>query len=337
MDDNPDVESVLEVLQSARETLRNLQHQELVARTTGGLLATAAAAAAASAGGPHSALGGGAAPGNVVGTPAGVWGGAGVGPSVALTSMGSGPSTIGSASTISIISSVPQSSGGKLVAGAPGAAYGGAAAGGGGSGRGMNPADPRQVLLLARSGAEMEPQQLRAAIVALSSTLASAAAAAPPGGGSGLAAAAVSSRWQAQGSSALVPYKSSGMNSPRVGAAAVYGSAASELGFVDSSQASSSSMPLSSAVSSVGPGGLSGGTILGQNHTVLERWVSEQAQGALESIEASRKVLGLLRQDVALTRVVQRHSLSLLLRVNTISWALSKGHTTIVQGELQVS
>jgi hypothetical protein len=75
---------------------------------------------------------------------------------------------------------------------------------------------------------------------------------------------------------------------------------------------------------------------LGQNHTVLERWVSEQAQGALESIEASRKVLGLLRQDVALTRVVQRHSMSLLLRVNAISWALSKGHTTIVQGELQV-
>lgn len=126
-----------------------------------------------------------------------------------------------------------------------------------------------------------------------------------------------------------------------------------------SSSGGSSSAPASRTTSHVYvPGGRSGGVIyqgmpfvevpgfggksegwsvLAQHSSTLIRWANEQITGAQESIEASRLVLGLLRQEAALMHVRQRHSMSVSLRINTINWALSKGSSTIVQGELQVS
>jgi hypothetical protein len=76
---------------------------------------------------------------------------------------------------------------------------------------------------------------------------------------------------------------------------------------------------------------------LSQTHAVLQQWVSQQAQGALESLEANRRgVLALLREEALSTRVGQRHSMSLALRVDLVNWALANGPQTFVQGELQV-
>jgi hypothetical protein len=82
---------------------------------------------------------------------------------------------------------------------------------------------------------------------------------------------------------------------------------------------------------------------LGPDHLVLvsERqtviwWAQEQLQGALDAIAASRTVLQLLRNEAGLLKVRQRDSMGVSLTVDTIDWALSKGNTVIVQGELQV-
>lgn len=65
-------------------------------------------------------------------------------------------------------------------------------------------------------------------------------------------------------------------------------------------------------------------------------WAQEQLQGALDAITASRTVLRLLRHEAGLMKVRQRDSMGVSLAVDTIDWALSKGSTVIVQGELQV-
>lgn len=71
-------------------------------------------------------------------------------------------------------------------------------------------------------------------------------------------------------------------------------------------------------------------------HQTLVWWAQEQLQGALDAITASRVVLNLLRSEAGLLKVRQRDSMGVGLTVDTIDWALSKGNTVIVQGELQV-
>jgi hypothetical protein len=65
-------------------------------------------------------------------------------------------------------------------------------------------------------------------------------------------------------------------------------------------------------------------------------WAQEQLQGALDAIMASRSVLELLRSEAGLLKVRQRNAMGVDITVDTIDWALSKGSTVIVQGELQV-
>jgi hypothetical protein len=65
-------------------------------------------------------------------------------------------------------------------------------------------------------------------------------------------------------------------------------------------------------------------------------WAQEQLQGALDAITASRTVLEMLRSEAGLLKVRQRNAMGVDITVDTIDWALSKGSTVIVQGELQV-
>jgi hypothetical protein len=82
----------------------------------------------------------------------------------------------------------------------------------------------------------------------------------------------------------------------------------------------------------MGPDGL---VLVSERQTVIW-WAQEQLQGALDAIAASRTVLQLLRNEAGLLKVRQRDSMGVSLTVDTIDWALSKGNTVIVQGELQV-
>lgn len=83
------------------------------------------------------------------------------------------------------------------------------------------------------------------------------------------------------------------------------------------------------------PGGLDSLVLVSERQTVVW-WAQEQLQGALDAIAASRVVLALLRNEAGLLKVRQRDSMGVSLTVDTIDWALSKGNTVIVQGELQV-
>lgn len=76
--------------------------------------------------------------------------------------------------------------------------------------------------------------------------------------------------------------------------------------------------------------------VLVSDRQTLIWWAQEQLQGALDAITASRVVLNLLRNEAGLLKVRQRDSMGVGLTVDTIDWALSKGSTVIVQGELQV-
>ncbi|WIA10179.1 hypothetical protein OEZ85_010383 [Tetradesmus obliquus] len=82
------------------------------------------------------------------------------------------------------------------------------------------------------------------------------------------------------------------------------------------------------------PGGLDSLVLVSERQTVVW-WAQEQLQGALDAIAASRVVLALLRNEAGLLKVRQRDSMGVSLTVDTIDWALSKGNTVIVQGELQ--
>jgi hypothetical protein len=84
-----------------------------------------------------------------------------------------------------------------------------------------------------------------------------------------------------------------------------------------------------------GLGGLDSLVLVSERQTVIW-WAQEQLQGALDAIAASRVVLQLLRNEAGLLKVRQRDSMGVSLTVDTIDWALSKGNTVIVQGELQV-
>lgn len=75
--------------------------------------------------------------------------------------------------------------------------------------------------------------------------------------------------------------------------------------------------------------------LVSERQTVIW-WAQEQLQGALDAITASRVVLNLLRSEASVLKVRQRNSMGVNLTVDTIDWALSKGNTVIVQGELQV-
>lgn len=77
--------------------------------------------------------------------------------------------------------------------------------------------------------------------------------------------------------------------------------------------------------------------VLVSERQTLIWWAQEQLQGALDAITASRVVLNLLRNEAGLLKVRQRDSMGIGLTVDTIDWALSKGNTVIVQGDLQVS
>ncbi len=84
-----------------------------------------------------------------------------------------------------------------------------------------------------------------------------------------------------------------------------------------------------------GGGGVSGtGAVLASHQGTLLRWANEQIFGAQDSIEATKTVLGALRQEAAIMRVRARAAMSVRVRVDRIDWALSKGSTTIVRGEL---
>jgi hypothetical protein len=75
--------------------------------------------------------------------------------------------------------------------------------------------------------------------------------------------------------------------------------------------------------------------LVGERQTLIW-WAREQLQGALDAIAASRTVLELLRNEASLLKVKQRSAMVVSLTVDTIDWALSKGSTDIVRGELQV-
>jgi hypothetical protein len=81
--------------------------------------------------------------------------------------------------------------------------------------------------------------------------------------------------------------------------------------------------------------GADGLVLVSERQTIIW-WAQEQLQGALDAIAASRTVLQLLRNEAGLLKVRQRDSMGVSLTVDTIDWALSKGNTVIVQGELQV-
>lgn len=76
--------------------------------------------------------------------------------------------------------------------------------------------------------------------------------------------------------------------------------------------------------------------VLVAERPTLVWWAQEQLQGALDAITASRTVLELLRSEAGLLKVRQRNAMGVDITVDTIDWALSKGSTVIVQGELQV-
>lgn len=76
--------------------------------------------------------------------------------------------------------------------------------------------------------------------------------------------------------------------------------------------------------------------VLVAERPTLVWWAQEQLQGALDAITASRTVLELLRNEAGLLKVRQRNAMGVDITVDTIDWALSKGSTVIVQGELQV-
>jgi hypothetical protein len=76
--------------------------------------------------------------------------------------------------------------------------------------------------------------------------------------------------------------------------------------------------------------------VLVAERPMLVWWAQEQLQGALDAITATRTVLELLRSEAGLLKVRQRNAMGVDITVDTIDWALSKGSTVIVQGELQV-
>jgi hypothetical protein len=132
---------------------------------------------------------------------------------------------------------------------------------------------------------------------------------------------------QLRGSQAM--HASSSTSSLAMAAAAAAGSSSSLPSLMRNQSAGSTLMLHQQAQ------GLDSLVLVSERQTVIW-WAQEQLQGALDAIAASRVVLQLLRNEAGLLKVRQRDSMGVSLTVDTIDWALSKGNTVIVQGELQV-